>query len=156
MKRTIFVLATVLVVSLTVLAVLLVHPVRTVKAHHGCSDSTLMGNYGWTEFGYEPEDSPPDFWTATALVNFNGHGGLSGSGAWSVDNSVFETPTNATFEGTYTVDSDCTVTMNYTIDPYSYVDHGVIVGADGNEIIGIEQGYETTGQIDMKKIMYPD
>ena len=59
MKRTIFGLATVLVVFLTVLAVLVVHPVRTVKAHHGCSDRTLMGDYGWTEFGSDKEYPDP-------------------------------------------------------------------------------------------------
>ena len=59
MKRTIFGLATILLVFLTVLAVLVVHPSRKVKAHRGCSDRTLMGDYGWTEFGTEFEYTPP-------------------------------------------------------------------------------------------------
>jgi hypothetical protein len=59
MKRTIFGLATILVVFLTVLAVLVVHPSRKVKAHRGCSNRTLMGDYGWTEFGTEFEYTPP-------------------------------------------------------------------------------------------------
>jgi hypothetical protein len=44
MKRTIFGLATILLVFLTVLAVLVVHPSRKVKAHRGCSSRTLMGD----------------------------------------------------------------------------------------------------------------
>ncbi|MGO8733155.1 MAG: hypothetical protein ACLQVM_10205 [Terriglobia bacterium] len=71
MKRTIFGLATILVVFLTVFAVLAVHPSRKVKAHRGCSDRTLIGDYGWTEFGTEFEETPYSFWTYDALVHFD-------------------------------------------------------------------------------------
>jgi uncharacterized membrane protein len=59
MKRTIFVLASILVVLVALIAVLVVRPVRKVKAQTGCSNRTLMGNYGWTEFGTEFEYTPP-------------------------------------------------------------------------------------------------
>jgi hypothetical protein len=156
LKRTIFGLATIILVFLIVSVFLVVRPVRTVKAHRGCSDRTLMGNYGWSEFGYEPEDVPPDFWTTTALVNFDGHGKLAGSNAWLVDNAAFFSPTSAAYEGTYAVNADCTVTINYTLGAHSYIDRGVIVGVEGSEILGVEQGYETTGHVDIKKIIEPE
>jgi len=158
MKRTILGLAIMLVVFLTVLVVLAVRPVRRVKAHRGCSDSTLMGNYGWTEFGYEPEGKP-DFWTSTALVHFDGHGNFAGNNVYSIDNGAPDpdSPNDLT-DGKYTVNPDCTVTITYTWEGGTYTDHGVVVGADGNEVIANEQSerHDTTGQLDMKKIADSD
>ena len=157
MKRIIFGLATILVVFLTVLAVLVVRPLRTVKAQHGCSDRTLMGNYGWTEFGYEPEEDPADFWTAVGLVHFDGNGHFTGSKIYEIDNGVPD-PNNPSsdIDGAYTVKSDCTITITYTwtSDSAAYTDHGVVVGANGSEVIAAEQGSnsDTTGHVDIKKI----
>ena len=154
MKRTIFGLATILVVFLTVLAVLAVRPLRTVKAHHGCSDRTLMGNYGWTEFGYEPEGAP-DFWTAAGLVHFDGNGHFSSNDIYSIDNGTPD-PNNPSSDtdGTYTVNSDCTIAITYTWESGTYTDHGVVVGADGSEVIANEYSgsNDTTGQVDIKKV----
>ena len=155
MKRTIFGLATMLVVFLTILVVLVVRPSRTVKAHRGCSDRTLMGEYGWSEFGYEPELTPNDFWTATAFVNFDGQGTFSGSNVYSIDSGTPDphNPSEMT-GGTYTVSSNCTVTITYTWEGDIYTDHGVVVGADGSEVIANEygSGHDTTGHVDIKKI----
>jgi hypothetical protein len=159
MKRTIFGLATILVVFLTVLALLVVHPVRTVKAHHGCSDRTLMGNYGWTEFGYEPEEDPVDFWTAVGLVHFDGNGHFTGTDIYSIDSGTPDpdNPTSDT-DGTYTINSNCTITITYTWESATYTDHGVVVGADGSEVIADEygSGSDTTGHVDIKKIADSD
>jgi hypothetical protein len=115
MKRTIFILATMLVVCLTVLAVLVLHPVRKVKADHGCSLHTLMGNYGWTEFGSDVEDTTPTyFWTAIELVHFDGNGNFSIREGYEVDDGVNSGSYTGT--GRYTVNSDCTMTICYTID----------------------------------------
>jgi len=156
MRRTIFALATILVVFLTVLAVLVVHPVRTVKAHRGCSDRTLMGNYGWQEFGneYETTSTPhPSFWTETGLVHFDGDGNFSASQGYYIENGAASGPYSAT--GTYTVESDCTVTITYTSDSSTYIDHGVIVDANGSEVIAVEYDdtvVDTTGHVDIKKM----
>jgi hypothetical protein len=163
MKRTIFGLATILVVFLTVLAVLAVRPLRTVKAHHGCSDRTLMGNYGWTEFGYEPEDTPtPNFWTSIALVHFDGNGNFTGGEGYSVDNGSpdADNGTTSITDGTYTVNSDCTIKITYTWGS-TYHDHGVVVGPDGSEVIADEYGPDsgsdmTTGHVNMKKVSDSD
>jgi len=163
MKRTIFGLATILVVFLTVLAVLVVHPLRTVKAHHGCSDRTLMGDYGWTEFGTEFEYSPPEFWTQVGLVHFDGNGSFTGSELYGIENGLPD-PLNGTTSitgGTYTVKPDCTVKITYTWESDTYYDHGVVVDANGSEVIAAEYGPDTgpdmtTGHVDIKKVADSD
>ena len=153
MKRTIFGLTTAVVVFLTVLAVFAVRPLRTVKAHHGCSNGTLMGNYGWTEFGYEPENDPVDSWTATALLHFDGHGNLTGTNVYSVNNGVLGAVTDFT-DASYVVSSDCTVTITYTWQSGTYTEHGVVVGADGSEVMASEYSAanDTTGHVDIRKV----
>jgi hypothetical protein len=162
MKRTIFVLASILVVFAALLAVLVVRPVRTVKAQTGCSNRTLMGNYGWTEFGYDPEDTPASFWTGVELVHFDGNGSFSGSQTYYIENGVPD-PTNGTasISGTYTVNPDCAIQITYTWEGDTYYDHGLIVDAIGGEVIADEYGPQsgpnmTTGHVDIKKIWGSD
>ena len=156
MKRTIFGLATILVVLLAVLAVLVVHPSRKVKAHRGCSSRTLMGDYGWSEFGYDPEDSPTSFWTGAELVHFDGNESFSASETYYIENGVPDPNNgNGSVSGTYTVKSDCTVKLTYTLGGDTYSDHGVVVGANGSEVIADEYDETTsdiTGHLDIKKI----
>ena len=164
MKRTILGLATILVVLLTVLAVLVVHPTRRVKASVGCTASTLSGPYGWSEFGLEPEDArplhwppiPPSFWTESALVDFTPTSATAGTFTGS-DVSYIENgkPQTSGFTGgNYTVESDCSVTMTYTWDSVTYTDHGIIVG---NEVIATEQdsSNDTTGHVVLKQVVPP-
>ncbi len=157
MKRTIFGLATIFVVFLTVFAVLVVHPVRKVKATPPCSNATLNGTYGWTEFGSEPEQFPAPFWTQTGLADFNGSGGFSESKIYYIENGHPDpaNPSSVT-GGTYTVDSDCTVTICYTWEGETYTDHGVIVdGVNVSEVIASEHSHkkDTTGHVDIKRVV---
>jgi hypothetical protein len=114
-----------------------------------------MGDYGWTEFGYEPESDPVDFWTAVGLVHFDGDGHFTGNNIYSIDSGTPDpdNPTSDT-DGTYTVNSNCTITITYTWESATYTDHGVVVGADGSEVIADEygSGSDTTGHVDIKKI----
>jgi hypothetical protein len=152
MKRTILRFASALGVFLAVLGVLAVHQVRTVKAHHGCSERTLMGDYGWTEFGLEPETTGTPFWSQTGLVHFDGNGNFTGRDLYDVESGALDGP--STEAGTYTVDSACTITISYTWESEVYTDHGVIVGANGSEVIAEESSElsDTTGHVDMKQI----
>jgi hypothetical protein len=154
MKRTIFGLATLLVVCLTVFAVLVVHPVRKVKAHSGCSNRTLIGDYGWTEFGLEPEMGG-NYWTQSGLVHFDGEGKFSGSNMYFIENGTPD-PENPSIDtnGIYTVNSNCTVTISYDWEGETYTDHGAVVGRDGSEVITSEYSNknDTTGHVSMKKI----
>ena len=160
MKRTILGLASILVVCLTVLAVLVVHPIRRVKANHGCWDGMLRGNYEWTEFGSEPNEATPSFWTQTALVNFDGNGNFYGSKIYYVENGAFfgpsSSPPTGTESGTYSVYSDCTVyiTYHWPWAGQTYYDNGAVVDANGSEVVAEESssGADTTGHVDIKKI----
>ncbi len=162
MKRTIFGLATILVVIVTVFAVLVLRPVRKVKAGPApCSVSTLMGDYGWTEFGMEPEQFPAPFWTQTGLAHFDGSGNFSESKIYYIENGRPDSgnPSSIT-GGTYTVDSDCTVTICYIWQGETYTDHGVVVGTDGiagYEVIAEESSKkkDTTGHVDIKRVLAP-
>ena len=133
MKRTIFVLASILVVLVALIAVLVVRPVRKVKAQTGCSNRTLMGNYGWTEFGTEFEYTPPQFWTFVGLGHFDGNGNFTGSEGYYIVNGVPD-PNNGTASatGTYTVNPDCTIKITYTSESDTYTNHGVVVDANGS------------------------
>jgi hypothetical protein len=154
MKRMIFGLATLAIVFVAVLAVVGAHPVRKVKAYPGCSDSMLRGNYGWTEFGQEPESSD-EFWTTTALVQFDGRGNFSANNIYYTQNGAPdpENPSTAS-AGSYSVKPNCTVTITYDWEGETYTDHGVVVGADASEVLANEESSEsdTTGHVDLKKV----
>lgn len=130
MKRATFVLATLLLVCVTVFVALVLRPVSRVKANPGCSNATLMGPYGITVSGFTEENRP---WTFTGLLNFDGNGGLSGTEVYSITHSTLSGPSANDFTGaTYTVNSDCS--MTFTIG--STAGQGVIVRAVGTEVIG--------------------
>jgi hypothetical protein len=122
-----------------------------------------MGNYGWSESGWDPTDSPPSSWTEVALVHFDGNGNFSSPGhqIYDIENGIPDPDsgtTNSNFtEGTYTVNSDCTMEITYTWEGNTYHDHGVVVGANGSEVTADEYGPDTspnltTGHVDIKQI----
>jgi hypothetical protein len=149
MKRTIFALATTLVVFVAVFAVLVLRPVPKVKAHYGCSKRTLMGYYGLKGFG-DQSGSPASL---VGLLYFDGNGNLSGSKIYAVVGGFPDSDNPNHFTGaTYTVDSDCTMTANnISIFDTTLTAHGVIVDTGGGEVIGdIEDLHDTitaTGEI---------
>jgi hypothetical protein len=86
-------------------------------------------------------------------------GTFTGSSVSYIENG---TPQTSGFnDGSYTVHSDCTVTMTYKWDSVTYTDHGVIVGNDGvtvgNEVIATEQdsSNDTTGHVVLKQVVPP-
>jgi hypothetical protein len=158
MKRMIFGLATLAIVFVAVLAVLGAHPVRKVKAYPGCSNSTLRGTYGWTEFGEEPETSG-EFWTTSELVHFDGRGNFSADNIYYIQNGAPDPGNPSTASGgSYSVNSNCTVTITYDWEGETYTDHGVVVGPDSSEVLASEQSNEndTTGHVDLKKVADDD
>lgn len=141
MKRTIFAVSIVLVVFVAVFAMFALRPVPKVKASFGgCSDRTLRGWYGLTAQGYfgNPADESPYFFPGnfSMLVYFNGWGGTNSFQGSNIKvfyltptGTVNPTVANFTTGGTYTVDSNCTVTfttpyfasINATITGYGTV-----------------------------------
>jgi len=128
MKRTILVLASMLVVFVAV--------VPKVKAHTGCSDAMLNGKYalvipGTYDYYYA--------WDFSMLATFDGKGGFSGSSLNSVYyDALYYSPETFT-GGTYTVNRDCTCTLTtptLTMVGNPVYFNGIIIGPDGDEVVG--------------------
>ena len=114
--------------TLAALAVLALGLAPLAKAERKpCTAATLKGTFADKETGFIT--SPPAMAGPMGGVNietFDGKGGLTGSGMVSVNGNIF----SGTFEGTYTVNSDCTGT--YTVQNSSGLTiHAFFVIADG-------------------------
>jgi hypothetical protein len=126
------------------------HSVLAVHAHDGCSDATLTGTYGlaFSGFQIQPEGG------STKAVPFNG-AGVATFGAGNVS-ATFASSLNGTgstnnpYTATYTVNSDCTVSVSAT--PGSGGDNfvGVIV-RDGAEVLVTDISDSDTLNVDFKK-----
>jgi len=150
MKRTIFVLLTMLVVFVAVFAVLVVHPVRTVKAElHSCSNRTLFGNYGFVGSGFAQPSGETEPASLVGLLHFDGNGNLTGSNLYMVVNGVVSGPNSLTTGGTYEISSNCTIALAFSP---TWTSNGVVVGAGGSEVIGDIENGKGTGTIDLKKV----
>ena len=157
MKRTIFALLTMLVVFVAVSAVLVLRPVAKVKAdHHGCSNATLKGNYGLVAPGFYYNGTaivPANF---SMLATFDGKGDLSGS---SVNIVVAGTadPVFSFTGGTYTVNSDCTCTLDtgyLSTFGATVTGYGIAVDTGGDEVAGnmISSLGNVTATFDAKRV----
>jgi hypothetical protein len=153
MKRTIFVLLTILVVFVIVFAMLLVHPVRTVKAQqHGCSNRTLFGDYVMTASGQATKSSVTLPASLVGLLHFEGNGDLTGSNFYLLGNGSLSGPD--TLSGaSYDVNSDCTVTRTFES---GWTTNGVIVGGNGSEVIGEMIPPNGLATVDIRKVSASD
>jgi hypothetical protein len=70
---------------------------------HRCSNATVAGKYGYTANGFLIGIGPV---AATGISAYDGVGNLSGTQTRSVNGAVAD----ETFQGTYNVNSDCTMT----------------------------------------------
>jgi hypothetical protein len=146
MKRTIFVLLTILVGFVAVFGVLVVHPVRTAKAQQpGCSNRTLSGDYGLVGSGYA--NTGPA--TLVGLLHFDGDGNLTGSNIYMVVNGVVSGPDSLKTGGTYDISWDCTIAL--TLSP-TWSSHGVVVGVTGNEVMADLENGTGTATLDIKRV----
>ena len=156
MKRTIFVLSTMLVVFVAVFAVLVLRPVRKVRAGHGCSNASLHGNYrlvmsGNYYYGYA--------WDFSMLATFDGHGGLSGSNLFGTYDGLNYNGGPLTFTGgTYTVNPDCTVYLTLpaglsVFDSDAVYFNGIVTDTGGDEAVGTSYFSEYwAGTFDAKRV----
>jgi hypothetical protein len=164
MKRTIFVLLTMLVVFAAVLGVLVLRPVPKAKAATGCSNATLYGNYGLVASGwYGHFDAPYEFLPGnfSMLVSFNGRGGFTGSNLNMVINGSPEGGNPYSFTGgTYTINSNCTCTLTIpnspTPNPWdaTITVYGIAVDTGGDEVAGnlFSSNPNITGTFDAKRV----
>jgi len=159
MKRTILGSATVLLVFAAVFAVLVLRPVPKVKAHHGgCSNATLKGDYGLTALGSYVADFPAVYpGSISGILTFDGKGGLSGSNLFAAAPPLTYGVTAGpySFSGqTYTVNSDCSLSVTLTADFFSgALDlNGTVVDNGGNEVIGNLFSKHSTATFQAKKV----
>ena len=147
MKRTIFGLATMLVVFVAIFAVLALRPVPKAKAATptlACTNGILFGTYGLVGSGFYLHDETNVPADVSGLVTFNGRGTWRGStlnivanGSGLPDNPYYIPTGDAT--ATYTVSPDCAVTLQIagefggSVTVYAY---GTIVDPIAGEIVG--------------------
>jgi hypothetical protein len=160
MKRTTFVIVTMLVVFVAVFSVLVLRPVTKVKASVGCSNATLIGNYGLVAQGFynapDPEFVPADF---SMLATFNGKGVFTASNLNIVVSGVLETGSPFSVTGTYACLSNCTCTWtipNTGPNPWDAIITGMGIALDtgGDEISGnlLSANPNITGTFDAKRV----
>ena len=130
MRRTIFALSTVLVVSLAVFALLVLRPVSKVKAHHGCSNRTLMGAYG-VMVSANQEGLAGGPYLNVGLGEFDGNGNISLTEQYQAYKFQLSGPGSSS--PTYDVNPDCSVTFTF----HSGNAYGSIEDANGNMVDGV-------------------
>ena len=119
MKRTIFVLSTMLVVFAAVFAVVVLYPVRKAEATPNLCpnlNATLDGNYGLWAPGNDvsPYASPSTNWDFSMLANFDGSGTFNGSHVYAVRGRATVPGSDARILGAaYSVGPDCKFTASH-------------------------------------------
>ena len=164
MKRTIFVLLTILVVFVAVFSVLVLRPVTKVKASIGCSNATLFGNYGLVAQGfYNNPSAPPPYFVPgnfSMLATFNGHGAFTANYLNIVVGGALESGSPFSgVTGTYTCLPNCTCTWTISNSPENPWDAvitgmGLALDTGGDEISGnlLSSNPNTTGTFDAKRV----
>jgi hypothetical protein len=143
MKRTVIVLSTLLIVFVAVFAVLVLRPVRKVKASRGCSNASLKGNYSVVMPGYYTEEAVVAEWDFSTLASFDGQGNVSGSNLFGTyDGENWGGGPESFTGGWYTVYPDCSVAITlpeglgvFDTDYYVYLT-GFVSDTGGDEASG--------------------
>ncbi len=124
--------------------------VRPVYARSGCTDATLKGNYGMTFSGFTVPGQNPKAkevpFVGEGLFTFDGAGNISGVYNGSQNGEVF---TDATYNATYTVNSDCTGTA--TGAPGGNADAAFVIVSGGAEVFVTQTDPGGTWNADLKK-----
>jgi hypothetical protein len=133
--------------ALVVLPITSKHDVTAVHADSGCTDATLRGNYGITFSGFQLQHNKSVPFYGAGLSTFDGAGNVSAVFAFSLNGTA---STNNPYTATYSVNSDCTVSITAT--PGSGGDNlaGVIVGG-GAEVLATDISAPDTLSLDFKR-----
>ena len=116
-------------------------------AHDGCSNATLVGNYGFAFSGFQKQHNKSVPFYGAGIANFDGAGNVSATFADSIDG---DSSTGNPYTASYTVNSDCSVSLTAT--PGSGGDNGVgaIVG-DGAEVLATDISAPDTLNLEFKR-----
>ncbi|MBD2775372.1 hypothetical protein [Iningainema tapete] len=119
---------------------------RDPKPGLSCTNSSLQGSYGTQSSGFLNSGATP--FNLAFLNQFDGNGNITGvNGSTSAGGEISQNRTNT---GTYQVNSDCTVTINFDrADGTQSTNFGVIVN-NGRKILYIstDQGSNISGTIE--------
>jgi hypothetical protein len=118
-----------------------------VHAQTGCTNATVSGNYGLSFSGFQRQHNKSVPFYGAGLGQLDGAGNTASTFAYSLNG---ESVTGVAYTATYTVNSDCTVSLIAT--PGSGGDNftGVIVG-DGSEVWLTDISAPDTLNMNLKK-----
>jgi hypothetical protein len=127
---------TTLVILLATVVVLGIVPYAQADEHKDCSNATLRGSFGYTITGFSFSAPPPlaGPFGQVGRQTFDGNGNTAATATTSLNGHVLP----VTFEGTYTVNPDCTGSFTITIFPIGLTQHiDFVIDDDGLEFRAI-------------------
>lgn len=119
----------------------------TANAHDGCSNATLVGNYALSFSGFQKEHNKSVPFYGAGIANFDGAGNISATFADSIDGA---SSTGNPYTASYTVNSDCSVSVTAT--PGSGGDNAVgAIVANGAEVLATDISSPDTLNLEFKR-----
>ena len=136
MKRTIA--PATLVIVFAIVFVLGIAPRAQAGENKGCSNATLRGTFGYTATGtLLPAAAPAPFvgpFGEVGRQTFDGNGNTAATATINANGNII----NATIQGTYTVNPDCTGSMTRDVSPLGITAHDdFVIDDDGVELRSI-------------------
>lgn len=114
-----------------------------------CSNASLRGTYAYSSQGFiqaTPDTSPAGFvpWVQTGVAVYDGHGNIL-SGTFTVTTTTANNPEGSfrgTFTGTYTVNRDCTGTVQVDLGDGTLFNFDLVVqGPEKHTYNGTDPGF---------------
>jgi hypothetical protein len=105
------------------------------KEGRGCSVATLRGDYGFAVAGIRPSGpppAPPEQMIGVVLRTFDGQGNLTGTE--NIHGSISGLVPDRQVTGTYTVNENCSGTMNLTAPGIPPIEMRFVIVNKGKEI----------------------
>jgi hypothetical protein len=140
MKRTLAPAA--LVIVFATVFVLGILPKAQADEHRECSDASLQGSFGFTSSGTLNALPPPSAGPFGEIGRqaFDGQGNTDGTATLSTNGNIHR----VTWQGTYTVNPDCTGSMTLFVSPLGVtVPLDFVIDDDGTELRAITTGNMT-------------
>ena len=113
-----------------------------VQATSQCNNETIEGTYGGAATGFFITGSQIVHLAVAGTATFDGRGNISGATTESIDGTIQQ---GGTFEGTYTVQANCTGSTSFTGHHPGYDDHHnfdlvIVNGGKGMVFIETDSG----------------
>lgn len=109
---------------------------RAANSRGSCSDATMRGTYVYAYSGYTVAGSTLTSFAVAGLAVFNGDG--TSHGVWTTTTEGQPATRLSTFQGAYSVNSDCSATETDTDQNGNVFHYDDFTGPGGEEISFIE------------------